>query len=165
MERLLDVCNRSGVTLVEDAAQSLGAKYKGKKLGTFGAVGSFSFDAGKTLHVGEGGMIVTNDKELYEKAAEFSDHGHMHLEGVPRGKDTRRIPGLNYRMSELTAAVGLAQLRKIDFILGQARENKYRLKSMIENLPALQMRPFTMRLELKAIHLYFLWKIVSLLWS
>jgi len=142
MERLLDVCNRSGVTLVEDAAQSLGAKYKGKKLGTFGALGSFSFDAGKTLHVGEGGMIITNDKELYEKAAEFSDHGHMHLEGVPRGKDPRRIPGLNYRMNELTAAVGLAQLRKIDFILGQARENKYRLKRMIENLPALQMRPF-----------------------
>ena len=142
MEGLLDLCKRRGITLVEDAAQSLGATYKGQKLGTFGSVGSFSFDAGKTLHVGEGGMVITNDKELYDKVAEFSDHGHMHLDGLPRGKDPRRKPGLNYRMSELTAAVGLAQLRKIDFILNQAQENKYKLKGLIEDLPALQMRQF-----------------------
>ena len=128
MSALVEICNRHSIILIEDAAQSLGASYKGKKLGTFGKLGSFSFDAGKTLHVGEGGMVITDEKELYEKVAEFSDHGHMHIDGLPRGKDPRRMPGLNYRMSELTAAVGLAQLRKIDHILAETKKHKYRLK-------------------------------------
>ena len=50
-----------------------------KKIGTFGSVASFSFDAGKTLHTGEGGVVITNDKDIYDKVAEFSDHGHMHV--------------------------------------------------------------------------------------
>ena len=63
MNSLVDICNNHSIVLIEDAAQSLGAKFKGKKLGTFGKLGSFSFDAGKTLHVGEGGMVITDDKE------------------------------------------------------------------------------------------------------
>ena len=62
-------------------------------------------------------IIITDNKDLYDKAAEFSDHGHMHIPNIPRGLDPRRIKGLNLRMSELTAAVGIAQLSKIDFIL------------------------------------------------
>ena len=142
MEALIRICKKHSIMLIEDAAQSLGASYKGKKLGTFGSLGTFSFDAGKSLHVGEGGMVITDDQELYEKVAEFSDHGHMHVEGVPRGKDPRRMPGLNYRMSELTAAVGLAQLKKIDFILDQATQNKYSLKNKIIDIPELKMRDF-----------------------
>lgn len=142
MDALVDICNNHSIVLIEDAAQSLGAEFKGKKLGTFGKLGSFSFDAGKTLHVGEGGMVITDDKELYEKVAEFSDHGHMHIEGIPRGKDPRRMPGLNYRMSELTAAVGLAQLKKIDLILAETKKHKYRLKDMLKDLPGLEMRSF-----------------------
>jgi len=142
MDAIVKICKANNILLIEDAAQSLGAKYKGKKLGTFGELGSFSFDAGKSLHVGEGGMVITNNKDLYEKVAEFSDHGHMHIKGLPRGKDPRRMPGLNYRMSELTAAVGLAQLRKIDFILSQATKNKYLLKDKISNLPGIKMRYF-----------------------
>jgi 8-amino-3,8-dideoxy-alpha-D-manno-octulosonate transaminase len=142
MEALVDICEKNSIMLIEDAAQSLGAEFKGKKLGTFGQLGSFSFDAGKTLHVGEGGMVITDDKELYEKVAEFSDHGHMHIEGLPRGKDPRRMPGLNYRMSELTAAVGLAQLKKIDHILSETKKHKYTLKGMLKDLPGLEMRSF-----------------------
>ena len=142
MEALVDICEKNSIMLIEDAAQSLGAEFKGKKLGTFGQLGSFSFDAGKTLHVGEGGMVITDNKELYEKVAEFSDHGHMHIEGLPRGKDPRRMPGLNYRMSELTAAVGLAQLKKIDHILSETKKHKYTLKGMLKDLPGLEMRSF-----------------------
>ncbi|MDC1018362.1 DegT/DnrJ/EryC1/StrS family aminotransferase [Pseudomonadales bacterium] len=142
MEALVDICEKNSIMLIEDAAQSLGAEFRGKKLGTFGQLGSFSFDAGKTLHVGEGGMVITDDKELYEKVAEFSDHGHMHIEGLPRGKDPRRMPGLNYRMSELTAAVGLAQLKKIDLILSETKKHKYTLKGMLKDLPGLEMRSF-----------------------
>ncbi len=142
MDELIKICEDMNIVLVEDAAQSLGATYKGKKLGTIGKVGSFSFDFGKTLHVGEGGMIITNDKECYEKASEFSDHGHMHIEDIPRGKDPRRNPGLNYRMSELSAAVGVAQLNKIDFILSKSKENKYKIKNRISKLSNIQMRKF-----------------------
>lgn len=142
MDAIKKICNKHSILLIEDAAQSLGASYKGKKLGTFGVLGTFSFDAGKSLHVGEGGMIITNDKDLYEKVAEFSDHGHMHIEGLPRGKDPRRMPGLNYRISELTAAVGIAQLNKIEYILSKATKNKYLLKNMINQIPEIKMRDF-----------------------
>ena len=76
MDSLVEISKRNSITLIEDAAQSLGAEYKGKKLGTFGDIGSFSFDAGKTLHVGEGGMVITNNKDLYDKVAEFSDQNN-----------------------------------------------------------------------------------------
>ncbi len=143
MNEIIDICKKYNIVLVEDAAQSLGAKYNGVKLGTLGEIGTFSFDAGKTLHVGEGGMIVTNNKDLYDKAAEFSDHGHMHVPNVARGKDPRRMAGLNYRMSELTAAVGIAQLNKIDFILDEASKNKKALKDQIKDIKDIEMRAFS----------------------
>ena len=142
MDELINICEKNNLVLVEDAAQSLGASYFGKKLGTFGKVGSFSFDFGKTLHTGEGGMIVTKEKDYYDRASEYSDHGHMHLPELPRGKDPRRNPGLNYRMSELTASVGIAQLRKIDDILGKAKENKNKIKNSILELPGIEFRKF-----------------------
>tara|TARA_Y100000739_G_C20611766_1_gene469059 strand:+ start:2574 stop:3716 length:1143 start_codon:yes stop_codon:yes gene_type:complete len=143
MDELIEICKRHSITMIEDAAQSLGAEYNGKKLGTLGEIGTFSFDAGKSLHVGEGGMVITNSKDLYEKVAEFSDHGHMHIPGLPRGKDPRRLPGLNYRMSELTAAVGIAQLNKIDYILQKAQENKQILKEQLNKIPGIEMRTFS----------------------
>ena len=142
MNKLVRITENNNIVLIEDAAQSLGATYKGKKLGIFGKVGSFSFDFGKTINTGEGGMVVTNDKEIFDRAAEFSDHGHMHIEGLPRGKDPRRKPGLNYRISELTSAVGKAQLRKIDYILSQAKINKRKIKNAISNLPGIEFRKF-----------------------
>jgi len=142
MKELIRIANDHNVILVEDAAQSLGATYNGKKLGTFGKVGTFSFDFGKTINTGEGGIIVTDDEQIYNRSAEFSDHGHMHIEGVPRGKDPRRSPGLNYRISELTSAVGIAQLRKIDYILNQSKINKYKIKNAIKDLDGLEFRPF-----------------------
>ena len=131
MNELIAVCNDAGVPLIEDSAQCLGGSYHGKPMGTFSKIGAFSFDMGKSITTGEGGMIITNDEELYMRASEFSDHGHMHLSNVPRGQDTRRFPGLNYRMSELSAAVGLAQLPKLDQILARQKENKAKIKTRI----------------------------------
>ncbi len=142
MNELIKISQKYKIDLVEDAAQSLGATYKGKKLGTFGKVGSFSFDFGKTLNTGEGGMVVTNDKEIYDRVAEFSDHGHMHKIGVPRGKDPRRKPGLNYRISEVTSAIGIAQLKKIDLILSKSKENKNFIKNSMKGLKGLKFREF-----------------------
>ncbi|TLU83419.1 MAG: DegT/DnrJ/EryC1/StrS family aminotransferase [Chlorobium sp.] len=143
MEEIAAICRKHGLILIEDAAQALGASYRGQKLGTIGSVGSFSFDAGKTMHTGEGGMMITNDKEIYERAAEFSDHGHMHIPGLPRGKDPRRAKGLNLRISEVTSAIGIAQLAKIDMILSKAQENKRRIKDAIRHLDNITLRPFS----------------------
>ena len=143
MDQLEEICEKNNLILIEDAAQALGGKYNGKKLGTFGKVGSFSFDWGKTISTGEGGMIITNDKETYDRAAEFSDHGHMHVPNIPRGRDPRRTPGLNYRMSELSAAIGLAQLEKIDSILKSAKMIKSKLKNKLEMIEGLKFREFT----------------------
>jgi len=143
MDELSKICKKHNLILIEDAAQALGASYKGQKLGTFGSVASFSFDAGKTLHTGEGGIIVTDDKDIYDRAAEFSDHGHMHQPGLPRGKDPRRSKGLNLRISEVTAAIGLAQLSKIDTILSKAKENKRKIKDAIRHLDNIILRPFS----------------------
>ena len=142
MDEIIKICDKKGVVLVEDSAQCLGGSYKGSKLGTLGKIGTFSFDMGKTMTTGEGGMIITDDEELYKKAAEFSDHGHMHLPDLPRGQDPRRVPGLNYRMSELTGAVGLAQLSRIDYALNIMKKNKHRIKESISDIPDLNFRKF-----------------------
>lgn len=142
MDELIAVCNEADVPLIEDSAQCLGGSYHGRPLGTFGKIGTFSFDHGKSITVGEGGMVITNDEELYKRAAAFSDHGHMHLSKVPRGRDERLFPGLNYRMSEISAAVGLAQLEKLDQILARQRENKAKIKTAIAQIQGIEFRKF-----------------------
>ena len=102
--------------LLEDACQSIGASYKGKFLGTIGDAGTFSFDFVKTMTCAEGGVVLTNNADVYTKSDAYSDHGHDH-KGVDRGADLHPFVGYNYRISELHAAVGLAQIRKLDKFL------------------------------------------------
>ena len=135
-----DFCQKKGLILLEDACQSLGATYNGKSVGTFGLAGCFSFDSVKTVTCGEGGGIITDEKDVYLKADQFADHGHDHLGGADRGADDHPIMGTNFRISELGAAVGLAQLRKLPQILKIQRENKYALKDAMADLPEVQFR-------------------------
>lgn len=134
------VCDKKGLILLEDACQSLGASYQGKALGTFGLSGCFSFDAVKTVTCGEGGGIITDNKDVYKKADQFADHGHDHLGGPDRGADDHPIIGTNYRISELNAAVGLAQLNKLDQILSIQRKNKLAIKDAMADLPEISFR-------------------------
>jgi dTDP-4-amino-4,6-dideoxygalactose transaminase len=134
------VARKYNLKVLEDAAQALGGEYKGKKLGTIGDVGIFSFDYGKALTTGEGGMILTNNEEIYRRAREFSDHGHEQNPNFPRGEDTRRMWGLTYRMMELQGALGLAQFKKLDFILERQKENKKRIKDGIKNIARIEFR-------------------------
>ncbi|MCF8131390.1 MAG: DegT/DnrJ/EryC1/StrS family aminotransferase [Deltaproteobacteria bacterium] len=143
MDDLMAVCERRNLLLIEDAAQCLGGLYKGKKLGKFGKIGAFSFDMGKSITTGEGGMVITDDEDLYNRVAEFSDHGHMHVKDLPRGLDPRRKRGLNYRMNELAGAVGLAQLAKLDGILEKQKENKKKIKEQIKDVTGLTFREFS----------------------
>ena len=136
---ILEICKEFNLLLIEDTAQGLGASYKGKAAGTFGQMGCFSFDFFKIITCGEGGAIICNDENLYHKAEQFSDHGHDHL-GDNRGAENHPIVGFNYRMGEMNAAVGLAQIRKIDYILSQQRKHKKVLHDTLAKFPEVSFR-------------------------
>ena len=139
IDDLAAVCASNGVTLIEDACQALGATFHGKAAGTFGRVGCFSFDPVKTVTCGEGGALVTDEEELYLTADAYADHGHDHV-GNDRGLERHTILGCNYRISELNAAVGLAQLRKLDWMLEKQRQHKGLLKEALSRFPAVRFR-------------------------
>ncbi|PSL35592.1 DegT/DnrJ/EryC1/StrS family aminotransferase [Chitinophaga ginsengisoli] len=139
LDALKAICDKHNLILLEDACQSFGASYKGKALGTIGHAGAFSFDFVKTVTCAEGGAIVTNDKDIYIKCDGYSDHGHDHL-GVDRGADLHPFIGYNYRISELHAAVGLAQVRKLDTFLSIHRKTKKIFKDALATVPGVTFR-------------------------
>lgn len=140
MDEIISIAREKNIPILEDTAQALGGEYKGRKLGTIGDIGIFSFDFSKPLTTGEGGMVVTNDRELYLRAKEYSDHGHQSNPNFPRGEDTRRMPGFNFNMIELQGAIGLAQLKKLDYAMTRQRENKKQIKEAIEDIPQIEFR-------------------------
>ena len=140
MDAIMPVIEKHNLTLVEDAGQALGAFYKGKSVGLFGKTGAFSFDFFKITTAAEGGLFITNDEKAYKLADSFSDHGHDHI-GLNRGMEKHPVLGFNYRISELHAAVGLAQIRKIDKIKKNSRANKAYMKEKLSQIPELTFRP------------------------
>lgn len=140
IDEIKTFCDQKGLVLLEDACQSLGASFKGNHLGTFGKAGCFSFDAVKTVTCGEGGGIITNDEDIYTRCHQFADHGHDHLGGADRGADDHPILGTNYRISELNAAVGLAQLDKLDRILEIQKKNKAAVKDAMQKINGVTFR-------------------------
>ena len=139
IDEIKAICDQKGLVLLEDACQSVGASYQGKALGSFGKAGCFSFDPVKTITCGEGGAIVTNDMDVYAAAHAYADHGHDHI-GSDRGAEDHVIIGANYRISELNAAVGLAQLRKLDRILDTQRRHKTAIKSAMQAIAGIEFR-------------------------
>lgn len=117
-EALRRVANQYGVTLIEDAAESIGSEYHGVKAGALGQIGVFSFHGSKTLTTGEGGMFVTDDSQLYERAQFLRDHGRSPSD---RSLFNTEV-ACKYKMSAMQAAFGLAQLERIDELVGRKRE-------------------------------------------
>jgi len=141
IEEIVSVAMKNHIPVIEDTAQSCGGQWKGKALGAFGKMGTFSFDSVKTLTTGEGGMVITNDEDLYTRASEYHDHGHDHNPSVPRGLEKRHFIGVNYRMMELQGALGLAQLKKLDtLILPRQRENKARIREALSRIDQISFR-------------------------
>ena len=139
LTRLKAIADSRNIMLIEDAAQAFGATYGGQRVGTIGALGTFSFNIFKTINAGDGGMIVTDDEDLYTRAFAYHDQGHLPLRmSVEVGK--RAIIGQNYRMNELTAAVVLAQFRKTNMILQRLRHLKSRFKRRIQGLEGVSYR-------------------------
>lgn len=139
IDELLKIADAHNLILIEDCAQAFGASYKGKSVGTYGNMGAFSLNVYKTITAGDGGMIITDEKELYDRAFAIHDQGHLPLrKGVEQGK--RTILGLNFRMNELTAAVAKAQLKKIDTIKEKLHQNKKLLKEELSDIEQIEFR-------------------------
>lgn len=130
MDSIMAVINKHKLILVEDAGQAFASSYKGTYTGLFGKAGSYSFDFFKIATAGEGGVLVTNDETTYKKADVYSDHGHDHI-GNNRGMENHPYLGFNYRISELHAAVGVAQTRKVPGIRENNRKNKKFLQDLL----------------------------------
>ncbi|MES2331862.1 MAG: DegT/DnrJ/EryC1/StrS family aminotransferase [Bacteroidota bacterium] len=140
IDALKQICAEHKLILLEDACQSIGATYKGRSVGTFGDAGTFSFDFVKTITCAEGGVVMTNNEEVYIKSDGYTDHGHDHKGGADRGADQHPFLGYNYRISELHAAVGLAQIRKLGTFLGLQKENYKALRTYLEQIPEISFR-------------------------
>lgn len=139
IEPILETACRHNLPVIEDTAQAAGGFIRGKYLGSFGAIGTFSFDAVKTLTTGEGGMLIMDDPELYRRASEYHDHGHDHL-GTDRGQEGRSFIGFNYRMMELQGALGVAQLGKLKDMIVRQKAHKNRFKEMLSGLKGIRFR-------------------------
>ncbi len=139
LAELKAVADRHGIALVEDCAQAFGASYFGRPVGAIGVAGALSFNIFKTITCGDGGMLVTGDRDLYYRCFAMHDQGHSPLRmGIEIG--SRPFLGLNFRMTELNAAVLLAQLRRLDHIRTHLRTNKRLFESLIVDLPGLRTR-------------------------
>jgi len=139
MERIMAIAGKHHLLVVEDSCQAAGASYKGEKVGSIGNMGAFSLNIFKTINAGDGGLLVTNDEELYASAYAVHDLGHKpKREGVEIG--SRNLLGLNFRMNEITAAVGLAQLAKIDRIVSILRQKRGKFKNLISGSEGFKFR-------------------------
>ena len=139
-DKILAIAKKYNIPVLDDACESLGAEWGDEKLGVQCDVATWSFDAGKTIIAGEGGMITTNNREIYLLAREYHDHGHMNNKNFPRGKDTHRIHGFNYRMTEIQAVIGKVQLEKLDYIVEKNRKNYSIIESSLLEIKGIKLR-------------------------
>jgi len=139
LDEIPKIAEENDLILLEDCAQGCGATFHGRSVGTFGKMGAFSLNVYKTITGGDGGVVVTDDEELYKRAFAIHDQGHLPLrQGVEQGK--RTVLGLNFRMNELTAAVAGAQLKKIDYIKNKLQENKKIVKNILSEMKEIKFR-------------------------
>lgn len=138
MERLLAIGAKNGIPVIEDAAEAIGSQYQGKRAGSMGAFGSFSFHGTKTMTTGEGGMFVTNDAELYETVLTLSNHGRA------RGQTKQFWPdmvGFKYKISNVQAAIGCAQVERIDALIARKREIFANYRELLKQYAEVSINP------------------------
>jgi perosamine synthetase len=136
MDRLLAIGEKYRIPVVEDAAEAIGSVYHGRRAGSMGTFGSFSFHGTKTLTTGEGGMFVTNESDLFERVLTLSNHGRA------SGQTKQFWPehvGFKYKMSNLQAAIGCAQMERIDILIRRKRQIFASYKDRLTGLPCISM--------------------------
>jgi perosamine synthetase len=138
MDRLLAIGEKHGIPVIEDAAEAIGSVWHGKRAGSMGTFGAFSFHGTKTLTTGEGGMFVTNDADLFERVLTLSNHGRA------RGQTKQFWPdavGFKYKMSNIQAAIGCAQMERIADLIARKREILAAYKTQIAGIEGVSMNP------------------------
>ena len=142
MDRIVPIAKKHNLRIIEDCAQSLGASYKERPVGSIGDIGIYSMQINKTITSGEGGAVVTNDPVLFERASRFHDLGSLRPPHQQWAGQQRVSPfaGCNFRMSEFTGGVLLAQIRKLDRIIDAVRSNAQRVYASVRDLPGIELR-------------------------
>lgn len=138
MDRLLAIGQKHGIPVIEDAAEAIGSVYHGKRAGSMGAFGAFSFHGTKTLTTGEGGMFVTNDDQVYERVLTLSNHGRA------RGQTKQFWPdvvGFKYKMSNIQAAIGCAQIERVEELILKKREIFSYYRERLDGVPGVALNP------------------------
>lgn len=138
MDDLLEIGTRHGIPVIEDAAEAVGSVYRGRRAGSMGLFGTFSFHGTKTMTTGEGGMLVTQDPELYERVLTLSNHGRARTQSKQFWPD---MAGFKYKMSNIQAAIGCAQLERIDELTLRKREILASYRDRLADLPGLMLNP------------------------
>ncbi len=139
LDEITAIAERHGLALIEDCAQAFGATYRGAWVGTHGVMGMYSFNEFKTITCGDGGMVVTDDEQLYRRAFAMHDQGHSpNRKGLEVG--ARPFLGLNFRMTELEGAVLVAQVRKLARIREHLTANATLVRSIVEEVPEIDFR-------------------------
>ncbi|MHC1736420.1 MAG: DegT/DnrJ/EryC1/StrS family aminotransferase [Ignavibacteriaceae bacterium] len=130
MDELVKIAKEFNLFIIEDCAEAFGSLYKGRKIGTFGDIACFSFYGNKTITTGEGGMVVTNDETLWDRAY------HLRMHGLAKYREYwHDVLGFNYRMTNICAAIGLAQLEKADEKIKAKRELAHKYMDLLKNVP------------------------------
>lgn len=155
VDRFLELGAAYGLPIIEDACEVVGGTYKGRYLGSMGMCGTWSFDPNKTLTVGEGGVVLTNDENILRKMEYYHDHGHVHSKEHDRGADAKSGFGVNYRMSEVEGALGLVALDKMPFAIGRLRATKKRILDAVADA-GIRPRPMNDDEGDTATHVIFL---------
>lgn len=138
MDRLLAIGEKYGIPIIEDAAEAIGSVYHGQSAGTMGAFGAFSFHGTKTITTGEGGMFVTNDSDLYKRVLTLSNHGRASDQIKQFWPD---MIGFKYKLSNIQAAIGCAQMERIDSLILRKREILKIYREKLLELPGVSMNP------------------------
>ena len=132
MDAIKQICEDNNIFLIEDCAEAFGSLYKGKHVGSFGDIATFSFFGNKTITTGEGGMVVTNDETLYQRAVNFKG------QGLAKYREYwHDIIGYNYRMTNICAAIGLSQLERADELIAKKIKIADQYKALLHNLPVI----------------------------
>lgn len=136
MDPIMELARKHDLWVLEDSCQSLGAKYKGKLSGTIGHVGAFSSITGKIINTGEGGFVVTDDTDLYEKMWGYMDFARKKSLG-PASKYHWGLPCANYRITNMQAAIGIQQMNRAWDMINKRTENAEYLRSLLEDVPGI----------------------------
>lgn len=141
MTAIMEVADRHGIPVLEDCAQCNGGEYRGQKVGTFGAMGIFSLQLNKNMTCGEGGLVITRDERLYQRAFSAHDMGVVRVEGRLAMPEPYAVMwGQGRRMTELAGAVASVQIGKLPRIVQHMRASKRRIKALIGEVPGVQFR-------------------------